>query len=169
MKQAARTKSAPKDNRRGSPEAVRKRRAARLFNDLLSEGARPLRDGRTEKKRRRILRELKDGAAQATGEPLKPIDVLLRVQTLLDLGESVAAIRKVCKPPKPVVSSEAVVDGVRRIHEAYGFASDAYQFVGIDGPTLRKARITADGASPRADGPRRAVRRPAPGGSGRAA
>ncbi|MBL9024727.1 MAG: hypothetical protein JNL21_21200 [Myxococcales bacterium] len=164
---ATKGKTDQPENRRGSPEAVRKRRAARLFNDLLAEGARPLRDGRTEKKRRRILRELKDGAAQATGEPLKPIDVLLRVQTLLDLGEPVAAIRKACKPPKPVPSSDAVVDGVRRIHEAYGFALDTYQFVGIDGPTLRKARITSEGAS--AGGPRRAIRRPPAAGSGRAA
>lgn len=142
-----------------------------MFNDLLAEGARAVRDGRTEKKRRRMLSELKEGVAQAGSQPLKPIDILLRVQALLDLGEPLASIRKVCKPPKAVPGTEAVIDGVRRIHEAYGFAPDAYQFVGIDGPTLRKARIGAppDRLPAGRGGLRRAVRRPAAASSGRAA
>ena len=53
-------------NRRGSPEAIEKRRAARVFNDVLggrASGAHKL-DGRTEKRRQRLLKELEDGMAR---------------------------------------------------------------------------------------------------------
>ncbi len=137
-------------NRRGSREAIEKRRAARAFNDLLAGGARPARDGRTEKRRQRLLAELKKGTARAGGEPLKPIEVLLRVQALIELGETAATIRRSCKPPRPVESTREVIEGVKRLHEAYGFAPDAYQFVGIDAATLERARVVvAAGGSTR--------------------
>src|SRR5689334_230828 len=101
--------------RRGSPEAIEKRRAARAFNDLLSGGARVVRDGRTEKRRQRLLSELERGTARAGAQPLKPIDVLSRVQALLELGETVAAIKKACKPPRPIESTTALVEHVRRL------------------------------------------------------
>ncbi|NUO50522.1 MAG: hypothetical protein HOV80_16830 [Polyangiaceae bacterium] len=127
--------------RRGSAEAIEKRRAARAFNDLLSGGARAARDGRTEKRRQRLLSELEKGTARAGAQPLKPIDILSRVQALLDLGETVAAIKKACKPPRAIDATAELVERVRRLHEAYGFHPEAYQFVGIDAPTLKKARI----------------------------
>ncbi len=129
--------------RRGSPEAIEKRRAARAFNDLLSGGARAVRDGRTEKRRQRLLSELEQGTARAGAQPLKPIDVLSRVQALLELGETVAAIKKACKPPRPIEGTAEVVERVRKLHDAYGFHPEAYQFVGIDTPTLKKARVGA--------------------------
>src|SRR5579862_8479460 len=75
-------------NRRGSPEAIEKRRVARLFNDILGgQGAGAhKRDGRTEKRRQRLLRELELGKARGSRE-LKPLDVLHRVHELLGLGE----------------------------------------------------------------------------------
>ena len=52
-------------NKRGSPEAVEKRRVARMFNDLLGDkSARNKLDGRTEKRRKRLLRELASGKAR---------------------------------------------------------------------------------------------------------
>jgi hypothetical protein len=99
----------------------------------------------------------------------------MRVQALLDLGEPIGTIKRACKPPRAVPMSDDVVDGVRRLHVAYGFSPEAYQFVGIDGPTLKKARVA--GAPRPPGGVRRAVRGagvgsasgPAPRGAGRAA
>ncbi len=169
MKATTRAKP-PAANRRGSPEAIEKRRAARRFNDLLADGARPARDGRTEKKRLRLYRELKEGAS-AGGQALKPIDVLMRVQALLDLGEAIGAIKRACKPPRAVPATDDVIDGVRRLHVAYGFSPEAYQFVGIDGPTLRKARVarSADGSNGARGTVRSTARKAAPDGAGRAA
>jgi hypothetical protein len=127
---------------RASAEAVEKRRAARHFNDVLLGGGRPARlDGRTEKRRQRLLDELRRGSARSGGKELKPIDVLLRVQSLLEIDEPVASIKKVCKPPRPVPDSDEVVEGVRTLHRAYGFAPEAYQFVGIDVATLKRAGV----------------------------
>ena len=73
-------------NKRGSPEAVAKRRAARKFNDIaLGAGASSTRlDGRTEKRRQRLLKEVTAGSVR--GATLKPVDMLLRLQELLTLG-----------------------------------------------------------------------------------
>lgn len=126
---------------RASREAVEKRRAARLFNEaLLGRGSRPgAIDGRTERKRQRLLREL---AAAAAGErDMKPVDVLGHVQALLDLGEPLASLRKAYPPRRPVDATDAVVEGARRIHQAYGFSADAYRFVGLDDAVLKRAGV----------------------------
>ena len=128
-------------NRRGSPEAVEKRRAARLFNKaVLGESAEGP-DGRTERRRRRLLQELGRGAARGGKRGLKPIDVLSRVQELLSLGEPLASLRKVCPRPRPVAVTPDVVEGLRRIHRAYAFPAEAYAFVGLDDEALRQAGI----------------------------
>src|SRR5271163_2347216 len=92
-------------NRRGSPEAIEKRRAARQFNDVLGgRGASAQKlDGRTEKRRQRLLKELADGMARGRRD-LKPLDVLQRVQELMDLGETIGSIRKVAKVRKTALS-----------------------------------------------------------------
>ena len=133
---------APKTGR-ASEEAVNKRRAARHFNDVLlggSAGANRL-DGRTAKRRLRLLEELKRGTSRSGKRELKPIDVLLRVQALLDLDEPIASLKKACRVPRPVSATTVVIEGVRSIHAAYGFSPSAYQFVGIDDATLRKAGV----------------------------
>lgn len=129
-------------NRRGSPEAIEKRRAARIFNDVLggrASGAHKL-DGRTEKRRQRLLKELEDGMARGARE-LKPLDVLQRVQELMDMGETVSAIRKVAKIRKSTIPEDAMVDVVERLHKAYNFRPEAYRFVGIDDEVLRGAGV----------------------------
>jgi hypothetical protein len=136
-------------NLRGSPEAVEKRRAARLFNKvLLGEAGGGAGDGRTERRRRRLLTELARGTARGGKRGLKPIDVLTRVQELLALGEPLASIQRACPPPRPVEVTPEVLEGLRRIHQAYGFPVDAYAFVGIERDTLRRAGVPAEPLAP---------------------
>jgi hypothetical protein len=129
-------------NRRGSPEAIEKRRVARLFNDILGgRGAGALkRDGRTEKRRQRLLRELEDGKARGSRE-LKPLDVLHRVHELLGLGEPLSSIRKITNVRKGIVAPEEMVEVVSRLHKAYGFRPECYRFVGVDDDVLRGAGV----------------------------
>ena len=132
---------APALNRRGSPEAIAKRRAARAFNDLIDPSGGQGLDGRTEKRRQRLLAELESGKARGSGKPLKPIDVLSRVAELLGLGETVTSLRKVCRP-RPLSASDArLLEVLSRLHRAYGFPKEAYAFVGIGDEALRKAGV----------------------------
>lgn len=151
----------PAQNRRASPEAVAKRRAARAFNEVvLGPGPGPRAgDGRTERRRRRLLQELADGVTR-TGHELKPIDVLLRVQALLDLGETAASIGEAVAVPSTVKTTDALIEGVRKLHAAYGFAPEAYRFVGIDEGALALAGVRG-----RKRGPVKASARPSSGGA----
>ncbi len=137
-------------NRRGNPDVVKKRRAARQFNEVLAElgASGPKRDGRTEKRRARMLEELREGMVRSTRKALKPIDVLTRVHDLLALGEPLAAIRKVCRPARSVPMSDEVIAGVKSLHEAYGFAPEIYPFVGLDEATLRRAGVLRGKSGP---------------------
>ncbi len=137
----AATKSRPK-NRRGSPEAIEKRRVARVFNDVLGgHGSSSTKlDGRTEKRRQRLLKELEAGKARGTRE-LKPLDILQRVQELMDLGEPLSSIRKVTKVRKSVIPPEALVDLIERLQKAYSFRPEVYRFVGIGEDVLRLAGV----------------------------
>jgi hypothetical protein len=130
--------------RRAAPEVVDKRRAARRFNALVEGGGRATGlDGRTDRRRQRMLVELREGVARASKKALKPIDVLSRVQALLEMGEPLASIRRACRPARPVVASADLIEGLRSLHEAYGFPIAAYAFVGLDEETLRAAGISA--------------------------
>lgn len=128
-------------NRRGSPEAIEKRRAARYFNDVLggrAAGRRRL-DGRTEKRRLRLLRELETGKARS--RDLKPLDILAHVQELLELGETVGSLRKVAKVKKSAVLGEDVALAVSRLQRAYGFRPEVYRFLGIGEDVLKAAGV----------------------------
>jgi hypothetical protein len=148
-------KAAKPPNRRGSPEAIEKRRAARFFNDVL--GGRKLAgaklDGRTEKRRQRLLRELENGVARGSRE-LKPLDVLQRVQELIELGEPVSAIRKIAKVSKSARKSgatdDSMIEVVQRLHKAYNFRPETYRFVGIDEDVLVSAGVLGDASPKRA-------------------
>jgi hypothetical protein len=137
-------------NRRGSPEAIEKRRVARVFNDILGgRGASAHKlDGRTEKRRQRLLKELEAGKARGSRE-LKPLDVLQRVQELMDLGEPLSSIRKIAKVRKSTVAPEAIVGVVERLHRAYSFRPEVYRFVGIGEEVLREAGVLADASKRR--------------------
>lgn len=139
-------------NRRGSPEAIEKRKAARLFNDVLGGrgGASSKLDGRTEKRRQRLLRELEQGTGRGSKE-LKPLDVLQHVNELLELGETLGTIRKVSRIKKMPPMGEGVVEIVQRLHKAYGFRPEAYRFVGLDDEVLKTAGVlTSDARRARA-------------------
>ena len=141
----AKAKSVRAPNRRGSPEAIEKRRAARLFNDVLGGGrARGRLDGRTEKRRQRLLRELESGKARGARE-LKPLDVLQHVQELLEMGEPIGSIRKVAKVKKVPLGPNDVTTIVSRLHKAYGFRPEAYRFVGLGEEVLRAAGVLETG------------------------
>jgi hypothetical protein len=154
-------------NRRASPEAVEKRRAARLFNQaLLGDPGDGALDGRTERRRRRLLDELARGAARGGKRALKPIDVLSRVQDLLSLGEPLASIRKACPRPRPIEATPEIIEGIRRIHRAYEFPLEVYAFVGLDAEALRRAGVLPDPGGPvhpglRSTRPRRRLTRAA--------
>lgn len=150
-------------NRRSSPEAVEKRRAARAFNEVVLGPAPRAGDGRTERRRRRLLKELASGTT-SSGHELKPIEVLLRAQALLDLGETVASIEQAVSSPAPVKPSPALTDTVRRLHEAYGFHPDIYRFAGVGDETLSLA-----GIRPRKRGPVKTRPHPATGSARRGA
>jgi hypothetical protein len=141
MAKTKRTTPGPQ-NRRGSPEAIEKRRVARLFNDILGgRGAGVARrDGRTEKRRQRLMRELESGKSRGTRE-LKPIDILQHVNELLSMGEPLSSIRKVAKVRRSAVPAESVVELVTRLHKAYGFRPECYRFVGVGNDVLRSAGV----------------------------
>jgi len=151
----AKTKSGGKaPNRRGSIEAIEKRRAGRLFNDVLGGRRTSSKlDGRTEKRRLRLLKELESGTRGK--RELKPLDVLQHVQELLELGEPIASIRKVAKPRKSLVPEEQLVDVVGRLHKAYSFRPEVYRFVGVADDVLQQAGVLGEGA-PKRGRPRRA-------------
>jgi len=130
-----------KKTNRGSPEAIEKRKVARMFNDMLGAGPIAKLDGRTEKRRQRLLKELEAGSAHG-GRGLKPLDVLNHVTELLAIGEPLGSLRKARKPPKPLPVSKETVELVQRLHKSYGFPRQAYRFVGIGDDTLKKAGIS---------------------------
>lgn len=128
-------------NKRGSPEAIEKRKAARMFNTVLGGGRISSKlDGRTEKRRQRLMKELQDGIARGSRE-LKPIDVLQHVQELMDLGEPLSSIRKVTKVRPVNAPSESMVGIVSRLHSAYHFRPETYRFVGIGEDVLVSAGV----------------------------
>src|SRR5437762_11442342 len=94
---------------RASARAIEKRRAARVFNEMLLGTSQRPTDGRTERRRKRLLKEIAEGSARGGRQKLKPIDVLLRIRELLELGEPLASIRKACPPPRPIAPTAELV------------------------------------------------------------
>src|SRR5262249_21916347 len=100
-------------------------------------------DGRTEKRRQRLLRELENRTARGARE-LKPLDVLQRVEELLELGEPLASIRKVSKMRKPPTFPEGAVDVVGRLRKACGVGPETSRCVGIGEDVLRGGGVLSD-------------------------
>ncbi|MFO0559456.1 MAG: hypothetical protein U0269_15675 [Polyangiales bacterium] len=146
------------DDPRASPEAIRKRRAARKLNDLLlgGVGAAPL-DGRTELKRRRLLAELERNTNNR-GKPLKPVELLQHASELLSLGETMPTLRKLVRvQPAIIADRPAIVAMLREVHEAYGFHRDVYEFLGLPADVLEEAALRGD--APRRGRPKSSVDR----------
>ena len=141
---------AKKKTNRGSPEAIAKRRAARALNRIFSEaGTKETLDGRSLKRKQRLLSELKEGKG---GEPLKALDVLGHATELFTLGETLASLRKIKPklPPRPDSTGESagVLADVQRL---YGFDTRAWRLLGVDIGSLTKE----------APAPKAAAKRPA--------
>ncbi len=114
---------------RGSIEAIEKRRAARQLNALLTGGPRDNKiDGRTEKRRRRLIKELKDGRS---GEALSPIEFVSHIHELMELGETTASLRKQGVKPRKVEQTSEVTDVANKAQEAYQFRPEAWKMLGI--------------------------------------
>jgi hypothetical protein len=138
-------KSTKEKGGRASKEAVEKRRVARRFNDLLTSGDRGSKlDGRTEKRRSRLLEELEHGATRS-GRELKPIDVLLRVSELIELGETWTTLRRRVAVRRTTVPDDELARIVAELHRAYAFPAVAYRFVGVSDEVLRLSGVLSDG------------------------
>lgn len=127
----ARTKKKKPTTRRGSPEAIAKRKVARALNRLFEEGgATGNLDGRTLKRKKRLMRELGEGR---DGKPLKALEVLTHASELLSLGETLTSLRKL-KPKLP--STPSVNDDSAAVYaetqKNYGFEPKAWKILGID-------------------------------------
>jgi len=118
---------------RGSAEAIEKRRVARQLNTLFGANGHQAGklDGRTEKRRQRLLKELKEGKR---GQALKPIEIITHASELLDMGETLATIRKNgLKANKfDVEGDNEKIDAVLRAQEAYQFHPEVWKLLGVD-------------------------------------
>ncbi|MCA9606801.1 MAG: hypothetical protein KC619_14445 [Myxococcales bacterium] len=146
---------AKKKTNRGSPEAIAKRRAARALNRLFSEsGTKETLDGRSLKRKQRLLGELKEGK---NGEALKALDVLGHATELFTLGETLASLRKLkpMLPPRPDSTGESARVLVE-VQKLYSFDSRAWRLLGVDIGSL-----SAEAAPAKAEPRRPAKKRPA--------
>ncbi len=127
----ARTKTSKKSTKRGSPEAIAKRRNARALNQLFAAGsATDALDGRTLKRKQRLVEELKQGRK---GTPLKAVEALTHIHDLLGMGETATSIRRL-KPKLPSTPpmSDELADVVRDAQGAYHFDPVAWKLLGIN-------------------------------------
>ena len=136
---------------RASAEAIEKRRVARQLNTLFGGGqSQPGKlDGRTAKRRQRLLKELKEGRA---GQPLKPIEIIAHANELLELGETLTMIRKngVKTSKLELAGSDEKVATVLRAQEAYGFRPEVWKLLGIE-----LSELTPDTHGAKSNGRRR--------------
>ena len=137
------SKTAPKpQNRRGSPEAIEKRRVARLFNDIL---------GRPRQRRAQARRPHREAPAEADARARVRQGPRRRASSsrstcsarneLWSWASRCSSIRKIAKVRKATVPAESMVDVVSRLHKAYGFRPECYRFVGVGDDVLRSAGV----------------------------
>jgi hypothetical protein len=119
-----------------------KRSIARRFNDTLagrSPKAKSV-DQRTARRLNRFRNELKNGK-KAGNRELNPLDVALRVHTLLESGARLTDLRRLTKPRDVDYNEETMVALLREMHPEYGFSPDAYRFAGVRDETLVAAGV----------------------------
>jgi hypothetical protein len=147
---------AKKTTRRGSPEAIAKRRAARALNTLFAKG--PVDaglDGRSIRRKQRLTKELAEGR---NGQTLKAHEVLSHVTELLQMGETMASIRKLKPrvPPTPPLTEETA-GAIRETQESYQFDPRAWKVLGVDiDAVLSGAPVTGEGGARKRGRPRKA-------------
>ncbi|HEY8431649.1 MAG TPA: hypothetical protein VIL20_24885 [Sandaracinaceae bacterium] len=132
-----------KKTRRGSPEAIAKRRAARSLNRIFIEGATvSAMDGRTLKRKKRLIKELQEGKR---GQPLKAHEVLSHATELMTLGENLTTLRRL-KPRLPATPPlvEPFLSVVRETQKAYSFDPRAWRLLGIDIEKVMSGAVSAE-------------------------
>ncbi|MBX3271769.1 MAG: hypothetical protein KF729_15990 [Sandaracinaceae bacterium] len=134
----AKKRPAATTTRRGSAEAIAKRKAARMLNRLFEEsGATENLDGRTLKRKQRLIRELREGRR---GKPLKALEILAHATELLALGETLTSLRKLKPklPATPPVNEESAAVYLET-QRNYGFDPKAWKIIGVDIEALAAA------------------------------
>ncbi len=131
MARASKKKRARKKaTKRGSPEAIAKRKAARKLNDLFSRGgADAALDGRTLKRKQRLLDELAKGKS---GRPLTALEVLSHADQLLSLDESLTSLRKLVKALPAPARTEENKSLLAEAQQLYDFDPKAWKLLGVD-------------------------------------
>jgi hypothetical protein len=114
-------------NRRGDALAVARNVSARKLNGLFSQA--PL-DGRSLRRKTRLIALLRDGDS---GEPLDAHRALTAITALLELGETVAAIKALAPrlPAAPPLTDE-LRDVIAEAQAAHGHDPRAWKLLGVD-------------------------------------
>ena len=123
------------EERNKSIEAAKKRRIARQVNTLLSsspKGRKKL-DGRTEKRRKRLINELKNGRR---GTPLKPMEMVSHADELIRLGETLSSLKNQGVKVKKTELNFEAKQAILQAQEAYGFHPKAWKLLGVNIKTL---------------------------------
>ncbi|MCA9605776.1 MAG: hypothetical protein KC619_09285 [Myxococcales bacterium] len=155
----ARAKKTTETTRRGHPEAIAKRRAARALNRLFSEAgaATAQLDGRSLKRKQRLMKELVEGGED--GQPLKALEVLSHAHELLSLGETLVSLRKLKPklPPMPPID-ETTAAVIRDTQANYSFDTRAWKLLRVDLDRLPAPGTKAEAEAEAPPRPRRKAR-----------
>lgn len=156
MARAKAAKTSPKkETRRGSPEAIAKRRAARALNSIFDAGpgADAALDGRSLKRKRRLIQELQEGKG---GEALKAHEVLSHATELYGFGENLTSLRKL-KPRLPATPpmTDETIAAIKETQASYNFHPNAWKLLGIDIDAL--SAPAPSGEAPKRKGKRKAA------------
>jgi hypothetical protein len=88
---------------------------------------------------------------------MKPIDLLQRVNELLEMGEKVSSVRKVVHARQARNFPEnRAAEVLKEVHAAYRFRPEAYRFLGVPHETLVDAKLIPAGAPRRGRPPKHA-------------
>jgi hypothetical protein len=117
--------------RRGDPDVVEKRRAARALNTVLGKRAAPKQDKRTMRRINRLLDEIRAGK-NGQGRNLQPMTVVQHAAELLERGVPLKDIRASAGRKHYVTEqSDEVMDAVVQAQAAYDFDMRAWLVIGI--------------------------------------
>ncbi len=137
----------------GDPAVVERRNLVRKLNTMLQKqsAAGKKRDGRSEKRRKRLVEELKKGKK---GKPLKPVERIAHVHDLLELGETITTLRRQgVRFERPTWTAESLALA-ERVQAELGYRPEAWRILGVvfEGG---KAKEAPRGGRPRGSGRRK--------------
>lgn len=97
-------------------------------------------DGRTLRRLRRYRQELKKGVTRGT-KKLLPFDVVVRVDFLLEYGDTIEEIKKLKKPRASDYDEEKLINLIKEMDSVCHFQPESYEFAGVRKETLEAAGI----------------------------